>query len=347
MYTHIAEDGVNILANLTSLDHPLLNDNPDAKLIVTHNRVNTPAVNNHPVGVFYITATDVWVIYNEDTAAMPDGAGFNIYIAQGDEVILHEATAANQGNGPNTTLIDDPSLNDNLGRLVFTTNYFNANEMNNNNNYGIFYNDIADRRGIYSEDGQPIPTDAGFFVLISGIETNVATFRHAADEANTVGNLTTLDVPLLNNNPDAIFVAEHYFGVLPNSDVTHDSVYTARYSTTSDKWTLLNEDGEDMPVGIVFDLMIFDETLGVGEANLSGLEMYPNPATDLVYFTGAPAQNLQRVDVIDVTGKKVMSRLFDENISERSINVAALQQGTYFLNVISGSGSIVKKLIKK
>jgi hypothetical protein len=75
-------DGENLKDHLTILDHKDLNNNPDAKIVVSH-RYNSAdkgsgKYNNHSIGVYYNGAN--WAIYNEDKANMPIGIIFNVAI---------------------------------------------------------------------------------------------------------------------------------------------------------------------------------------------------------------------------------------------------------------------------
>ena len=72
----------NISANSTYLDNPLINSNPNAVLYVTQNwnpgGSEGGTYNDHPVGVWYDTNREKWAVFNQDRAAMPDGAAFNV-----------------------------------------------------------------------------------------------------------------------------------------------------------------------------------------------------------------------------------------------------------------------------
>ncbi|WP_027376910.1 T9SS type A sorting domain-containing protein [Kaistella palustris] len=73
----------------------------------------------------------------------------------------------------------------------------------------------------------------------------------------------------------------------------------------------------------------------------SGLQIYPNPATDVV---NVKAKNeIQAVSVIDLSGKRVQA--FTQG---SQLNVSKLAKGTYILQVIYVNGSVEQtKLIKK
>ena len=82
-FTHRAIKGGNILGHYTTIDHPLINNNPKAILIVTPNLNPNGAgspFNPHAAGVFYTGSR--WAIYNQDQSEMFDGVAFNVaYVA--------------------------------------------------------------------------------------------------------------------------------------------------------------------------------------------------------------------------------------------------------------------------
>ena len=73
----------NTLGSISEIHHPLTDGNPDAIVRGTQN-YNPPGgvsgvYNDHQIGVAY-TGAD-WSIFNQDGAAMPDGASFNVTVA--------------------------------------------------------------------------------------------------------------------------------------------------------------------------------------------------------------------------------------------------------------------------
>ena len=82
-FVHYAEPA-NTAGDLTYLDNPLTNGEPDAVLAVTQNRSpggGRGASNDHPIGVVYNDGADKWAIHNKDGAHMPDGAAFNVALS--------------------------------------------------------------------------------------------------------------------------------------------------------------------------------------------------------------------------------------------------------------------------
>ncbi len=79
---HSANAG-NISENSTYLDIPAANGNPDALISITQSwnpGDETGVYNEHPVGVWYDSGREQWAIFNQDRAAMPEGASFNVVV---------------------------------------------------------------------------------------------------------------------------------------------------------------------------------------------------------------------------------------------------------------------------
>jgi hypothetical protein len=77
----------NISRNSTYLDGPPTEGNPnDVVLVVTQNwnpGGSDGKYNNHPIGVWYDRDRSKWAIFNQDRAAMPVGAAFNVAVLKG------------------------------------------------------------------------------------------------------------------------------------------------------------------------------------------------------------------------------------------------------------------------
>jgi hypothetical protein len=72
----------NIISNWTVLDDPALNSDPNAIFFVTQNWNPSGALgvyNDASMGVWYDGSN--WAIFNQNIAAMPEGASFNVYVA--------------------------------------------------------------------------------------------------------------------------------------------------------------------------------------------------------------------------------------------------------------------------
>ncbi len=78
-----------------------------------------------------------------------------------------------------------------------------------------------------------------------------------------------------------------------------------------------------------------------------GIAVYPNPANDAIYLEYSFEQegNIQ-VELFDVNGKKQFSQNYNSQESRYQININQLVPGTYFLQIISSTETITRKVIK-
>jgi len=104
-------DPNNTSTYITTLDHPGLNNNPDAIVFVTSNYnpgASTGVYNNHNVGVYYNGVK--WCIYNEDKVALPTGASFNVlaFKLNAPTFIDNNLTTTDVKVFPNPASVHDP-----------------------------------------------------------------------------------------------------------------------------------------------------------------------------------------------------------------------------------------------
>jgi hypothetical protein len=71
--------------------------------------------------------------------------------------------------------------------------------------------------------------------------------------------------------------------------------------------------------------------------------LYPNPANHLVHLKPNEGTIIDSVELFDVSGKKIMINLSNNN----TINVSNLSEGMYLLNIFTLNGHVSKKLIVK
>jgi hypothetical protein len=258
---HTATAG-NIVNNWTYIDHPLTNNNPDALLFITQNwnpGGTGGTYNDHPVGVWYSDTAHKWAIFNQDSAAMPVDASFNVLVAGADaEAFVHQATA--ETLAASSTLIDYAPINDDTHALLFVTQNWNPGGVGGTYNpysFNVYYNPLYERWGISNlEPGMTIPMteDAAFNVLV--VHTPEPFFTHKTTAGNTSGNSTFLDQSLLNDEPNALtFVTQNWnpgggVGTYNNHPV---GVW---YSGLNDQWLVFNQDGASMPEGVFFNVLV-------------------------------------------------------------------------------------------
>lgn len=161
----------NTISNYTLIDHPLTNNSPNALAFVTQHWGPGGVggtYNDHPIGMWYNNSAQKWAIFNQDLAAMPEGAAFNVLIPEIDErVFVHQATLTN--TVLNYTLIDHPLTNDNPNAFVFVTQNWNpggVGDTYNDHSIGVYYSHGTEKWAIFNQDIAAMPEGAAFNVLI-------------------------------------------------------------------------------------------------------------------------------------------------------------------------------------
>lgn len=90
------------------------------------------------------------------------------------------------------------------------------------------------------------------------------------------------------------------------------------------------------------NINISEETMSVEETTLEGFSFYPNPAKDIINLNINNNQEIQQIDIFDITGKKV-STFINPN---SQLNVSQLKAGNYFLKVQLEDSQQTFKFIK-
>jgi len=343
MFVHTTTAG-NSSGNVTYIDHPDLNGDPDARIVVSHNwnpSDGTGVYNDQATGVWYDSGPEQWTIFNEDLSNITPDSSYNVYITPNVTNITHIATLANQGVFDSYSVVNHPLLNGNPDAYAVLTTYWNPNSVYNDTNYAFWYDDPNNRWIIFTEDLSMIPLDSAFIIAVGGAV--VQGMKHTANAGNISGNYTVITHPLLDGDPDAVFVYTHNWGASGEpSNVIVDNATGAWYTGTN--WSIFTEDNATaMPDGAEFDLLIFDETLGVGDNVIEGLTYYPNPVQDVVTIrTNEP---IISVSVYNILGQEMTTVAGETNQIE--IDFSSYATGNYFAKVIAGDGIETVKLIKQ
>ena len=349
MFIHTAT-AANTSGHITTIDHPLLNGNPNAKIVVSHNWEQATTLNVNTEGVWYNGSQ--WTIYNEDTAVnMIVGTAFNVYIdGTNSNTFTQVATAANSGGIPSYTIIDDAAVNGDPNAIVVFGKYWNPNNVYNPDHYGVFYN--GTNWVIFNEDGgatNPIPANAAFNVVLSPSQNSVVSFKHQATAANTTTYYTILDHPLVNGNPDAAIVFTHNWGVAGDvSNLLVNNTQSLWYDDSSGTWRIFNDDIANMNVNTLFNVLVM-ETPPVLSAQSNSIvaadfSIYPNPVEDVV--TISMEENISKVAVFNMLGQEVKNVVPTNVSNELSLDLSELSKGVYLIKISANDNQYSKQFIK-
>lgn len=98
---------------------------------------------------------------------------------------------------------------------------------------------------------------------------------------------------------------------------------------------IIDSDATDNAVLSVTDL----------EEDVFSVELYPNPASSVVYFNTEKSAEVTSVDIYDMLGKKQLSTSIKEN--EKELDISTLTKGVYFVTFrIGKTKSTVKMLVE-
>uniref|UniRef100_UPI00374DC02C T9SS type A sorting domain-containing protein n=1 Tax=Flavobacterium sp. TaxID=239 RepID=UPI00374DC02C len=90
-------------------------------------------------------------------------------------------------------------------------------------------------------------------------------------------------------------------------------------------------------------VMIGCTTLGTSEfASQNRVRIYPNPATSIIHFDNGDNFQLKNVEIIDLTGKVIIS-----NNKSESIDISNLSSGVYVVKTHGDNFTEIQKLIKQ
>ena len=247
---HTATSG-NIVAATTRIDHPSLNNNPDAIIYVTQNWNGGGAsgvFNTARVSTYYSPSANKWTIYTENQSSMVLDSKYNIYF--GSPSFVHQTKADNisadltRFDNPLINLVSDASL-----FVLHTWNPFGSGTVVHNKRVGIYHNGSI--WGIYNQDGSVMPENIYFNVAVAPKSDNA--FLHTTTASNISSNYTIIDNPLLNNNPDArILIQPRYVTGRIDKNVG------LWYSSSQNKWTIFNEDVSAMATSKDFCIWLLD-----------------------------------------------------------------------------------------
>jgi hypothetical protein len=162
-------------------------------------------------------------------------------------------------------------------------------------------------------------------------------------------NITTFRVKLVDFGADAAFGG--------GDDKEHELLFTP----TQNQWNSLHIPLSDftglttkshiaqlifsaLPTGlgtVYIDNVYFSKKplVGVNNNENANISIYPNPSTDVLYFTGLNVNETNQVSIFDLQGKLVERYELNENAS---IDIRNLNKGMYLVKVANHVARIVK-----
>jgi hypothetical protein len=96
---------------------------------------------------------------------------------------------------------------------------------------------------------------------------------------------------------------------------------------------------------LIIDNVTINQTLAVSEFLASKLNVYPNPANNVINFSNDVNATVNTIEVADLNGRTIKS--IKVNATEGQISVGDLATGMYMMKFTTDQGTAVKKIVKE
>ncbi len=275
--------------NRSRLDHPELNDNPDARIILTRRWAGQ--YEDQQYDTFY--TNDRWHVRHHAGGLMNPGDAFNVLISESTPRRIQVVRVANAANTTGQSMrLDLPVVDGDPDARMFVTQHWSPGSepgVYNAHPIGVFYSPSAARWYVFNEDVAPMPLGASFNVFVPN--SAATTLVTQASSSNTTGNVTRIDHPGLNGRPDVLPLVTQLWnpgGISPG--VYNDVPVGVWFDGTH--WNVFREDQTAMPLGAAFNVLVPDERLDASSRVLR------HRAT-----AGNTTNHITRLDHPDLNGK--------------------------------------------
>ncbi len=285
----------NTSEHITFIDHPLLNGNPNARILVTQNW-NPPGgfnlINDHVTSVYFEFVPDQWAIYNEDLGTLNIGVAFNVLIVLDDAEENYTHTVTNENVAGNVTYLPETPASMNHNTLVFETHIWNPGGIGgvlNNYKTGVYYTDYA--WSLYNENSENQVLGASHNVMMPG--SNMSTYIHTATLENQMGfaSYSYLDHPQLNGHPEAIVITTHNWNPPGGAATYLNEVIGVWYESETGHWVLYTQSNAEMPVGAAFNIAVgYPQPMNDDCVNAMSIDYLFHQQEGIIY-TSSPVTN--------------------------------------------------------
>lgn len=167
------------------------------------------------------------------------------------------AHTATEGNSRGDyTYLDHPAINGSADAVVVvepSPEGASSSDGAYGHNIGVWFEPEARRWAVFNQDITPVPAGTIFEVVIPPESDG---FVHRAGPANTVGNATYVDDPLLNGEPGATVAFTQNWNPGGGGGTYNDHPVDVFYDEDVQRWALYNRDGAKVPAGAAFNVAV-------------------------------------------------------------------------------------------
>ncbi len=265
-FVHLST-GANIVSGRSVIDHPFLNGNPNARVMVTQARNDEllyGGENDYAVAPRYDDSVSGgrWSIFNTSGVTIDDGLAFHVVVAGSDSATFLHLTHEDNIGGLAST-VSCPLIYS----CFYGSGIANIMAFHTKDAYGVrgasftvptsvntpgpsVFSVLVRAESSFLTDMKP---GSLFWILLGSEQFGGAqSFGHAATAANINDAATLLDHPQLNGNPRAIFLVSKNLvsgGVQPE-------VVGAFFYDVDQRWYIYNEGLDPMTIYDRFSVFI-------------------------------------------------------------------------------------------
>jgi hypothetical protein len=168
-FIHRAKDE-NSRGDYTYLSDPSINGDPNAIVLAAptsdQENIGTSSY-EHNIGVWYEAGAGKWAIFNQDRAAVPAGATFEVEVPEASATFIHRAGVLNTAG--NYTYLDDELTNGEPDAVLSITQNWNpggGRGVYNDHPVGAVYDAKLRKWAVFNRDGAPMPKGASFNIAV-------------------------------------------------------------------------------------------------------------------------------------------------------------------------------------
>jgi len=156
-------------------------------------------------------------------------------------------------------------------------------------------------------------------------------------EIGVTGKSTSMDRVVL------VYINNELVQTIANLDRNNCEVFSIAEPAEKETKIKITGGNNNGPVAVSYiHIPTYKSVVSIENPNLSPVSIFPNPVSDIIFFDYNNGNPVQKVWIIDLSGKQILSAT---NISR--MDVSFLQKGIYLLKIQTNEGIYTHKLIKK
>ncbi len=246
------------------IDHPLLNNNPNAMVYAMHNwnppGISSNVIDNHPLGVLYFSGR--WTVYHTDFQPIPLNAAYNIFVTY-PKANAYSVEVDDQNSTASTLHLNHSQLNSHADAVFFAIENFTPSESIVGYTYGYptyaAYDSGSGVWNILRVGGPNYNDNQAYNVFIP--YGNGFTHTVTAD-SKVAPHITCINHPLTNGRR-----AAKVFAYVNGTPVGGGGYYLnipigVYYNASRAQWCIYTENTSfDIPLGTVFNVFVDQDLL--------------------------------------------------------------------------------------